>query len=79
MVLILNTTNTEAVPAAGAVYAGAAAAEAQVAGVDTANRTAPVVAAAACLADRAINVISRARNNELQGRGESACGIITAP
>jgi len=62
-----------------AAHAGVAAVEAYVASIATDNRTAPVVAEAACAVERAIAAMAVARNNELQGRGESSCGIISAP
>ena len=50
-----------------AVHAGAAAAEVQAAGVAGIDRTAPVVAVAACAAERAIEVDTVTCHNKLQG------------
>ena len=66
-VLILKATDTIAVRAEAAVHVGIAAVEVQGAGVDAANRAAPVVALTACGVDRAIAATAVARNNKLQG------------
>ena len=65
--LILEATDTVAVRTVVAAHEGAAAEEAQVAGVAANDRTVPVVAAAACAAEQAIDVIAVTGHNKFQG------------
>jgi len=55
---ILETTDTETVRTVVVVRVGVAAVEVQVAGVAAIHRTAPVVAVAACVVDRAVVVVA---------------------
>lgn len=76
--LILDTADAQAERTGGVVIAGGTDVEVHVAAVAAMDRTAPVVAPAACEVERAIDIAPACRN-KLQGRGERPGGVLVAP
>ena len=76
---ILKATHREAECSNVGVRVGTAAAEEEVARIDTANRTAPIEAVRADIVERTKVDEAAARHGQFERRGKSTGGVILAP
>ena len=78
-VLIFYAANREAVSTLALEHVGKASAEAEVARIGAANRTAPIVAECPDIKERTIAAVAVARNGQLKRGGKSPNRCISTP